>query len=155
MNRPLIVTLVLWSAVAHAEVYRCPPTYPDQTYPVKNVPNAPLTGAEIMFGERPSSGPPYPDGWITPDEIATEGGIDFRYPLSEHDQGWLICTYGAHKRIKGRFHSGKEWGQHMESGQPWFVKLPPRIKGCMVQVRESKTHAPSKSTWAVTATCEK
>jgi hypothetical protein len=155
MNRTLIATLVLWSALAHAEVYRCPPTYPDQTYPVKNVPNAPLTGAEIMFGERPSSGPPYPDGWITPDEIAKEGGMDFRYWLAEDEQGWLICTYGAQKRIKGRFQSGKEWGQHMESGQPWFVKLPPRIKGCMVQARENKPPDSSKSTWAVTATCEK
>jgi hypothetical protein len=36
-----------------------------------------------------------------------------------HDDGlpaqpeplWLICTYGARKRAKGRFHDGHEWGQ--------------------------------------------
>ena len=153
MKRTLVAALILSCTVAHAEVYRCPPTYPDQTYPVKDVPNAPLTGAEVMFGERPSSGPPYPDGWLTPDEIPKEGGIDLRYWLSEDDKGWLICTYGAHKRIKGRFHGGYEWGQHMESGQPWFVKLPAKIKGCTVHIREVKTRDPGKSTWTVTATC--
>jgi hypothetical protein len=154
MKRTLIAAIVLSASAAHAEVYRCPPTYPDQTYPVKNVPNAPLTGAEVMFGQRPSNGLPYPDGWITPDEIAKEGGMDFRYSLAEGEQGWLICTYGAHKRIKGRVHAGKEWGQHMESGQPWFVKLPAKIKGCTVQVRENKNSASGKSAWTATATCQ-
>jgi hypothetical protein len=107
-----------------------------------------------MFGERPASGPPYPDGWLTPDEIPQEEGIDFRYWLSDDDKGWLICTYGARKRIKGRLHGGHEWGQHMESGQPWFVKLPPKTKVCTVHIREGKTHDPGKSTWTATATCE-
>jgi len=155
MKRILVIALALSACASHAEVYRCPPTYPDQSYPVKDLPNAPLTGAEIMFGERPGSGPPYPDGWLTPDEIAREGGMDFRYALSEDDQGWLICTYGAHKRIKGQLHNGKEWGQHMEPGQPWFVKLSPKIKDCTVEVREVKSRDPNKSTWTVTAACQR
>jgi hypothetical protein len=153
MSRVLIAVLVMWAPIVDAEVYRCPPTYPDQSYPVKDVPNAPLTGAEIMFGERPSSGPPYPDGWITPDEIPREGGMDFQYWLSEDEHGWLICTYGARKRINGRLHGGKEWGQYMESGQPWFVRLASKIKGCTVQVREIKTRDPNSSTWTATAIC--
>ena len=40
---------------------------------VSGAANAPLTGAEIMFGE-PVSEPPYTDGWLTPDEIPKEGG---------------------------------------------------------------------------------
>lgn len=154
MKRTLIAALSLSCAIASAEVYRCPPTYPDQTYPVKDVPNAPLTGAEIMFGERPSSGPPYPDGWLTPDEIPKKGGLDLRYPLSKDDKGWLICTYGARKRIKGQLRDGYEWGQHMGSGQPWFVKLLPKTTDCTVQIREIKTHSASKSTWTVTAICQ-
>jgi hypothetical protein len=148
MKRILATLFALSAYVAHAEVFRCPPTYPDQTYPIKDKPNAPLTGAEVMFGDRPTSGPPYPDGWLTPDEIAQEGGMDFRYALSENEQGWLICTYGARKRIKGRFHGAKESGQHMEPGQPWFIRLPQKVTACTVHVRETQP-----LTWVVTAEC--
>jgi hypothetical protein len=155
MKSAFIAVLILAASTSRAEVFRCPPTYLDQNYPVKNLPNAPLTGAEIMFGERPSSGPPYPDGWLTPEEIPKEGGMNFRYGLSEDDKAWLICTYGARKRIKGRLHGNKEWGQHMESGQPWFMRLPAKVKECTVQVRESGNPDPNETIWMVTTICRR
>lgn len=151
MKRALVALVVLSASTTHAEVYRCPPTYPDQTYPIKNRPKAPLTGAEVMFGDRPTGGPPYPDGWLTPDEITAENGMDFHYALSADEQGWLICTYGARKRIKGQLNNGREWGQHMEPGQPWFIKLPPKVTACTVHVRENRSR--QSGTWTVTAEC--
>jgi hypothetical protein len=157
MTRTLIAAFALTCAVSEAAEYRCPPTYPDQTYPVKNVPNAPLTGADVMFGQRPSRGLPYPDGWVTPDEKAAKDGVDRDYWLPENEPGWLICTYGARKRVKGQFHDGLEWGQHMEygSGQPWFMTLPSGTTSCLVRIREARGSNPGKSTWNVTATCDR
>jgi hypothetical protein len=152
MKRTSIVALALSCAAAHADVYRCP-----QTYPGKDASAIPLTGAYMMFGERPSSGPPFPSGWDTPDDRAAEEGTDQHYELPENEEGWLICEYGSRKRIKGRSHDGHEWGQYMQGHgeQPWFVKLAPRDRSCTVHIREIKTSDPSKSTWTVNAVCKR
>jgi hypothetical protein len=57
--------------------------------------------------------------------------------------------------MKGQLRDSNEWGQRMESGQPWFVKLPPKTTSCTVQIREIKTRSAGNSTWTVTAVCEK
>lgn len=152
MKRTLIAALALTGAIAHAEVYRCP-----QTYPGKDAAPAPLTGAFMMWGERPSSGPPFPSGWDTPDDRAAKEGMDQHYELPANEEGWLICQYGSGKRIKGRFQNGHEWGQHMEQlgQQPWFMKLAPNDTSCTVQIREIKTRSPGKSTWTVSAVCKR
>jgi hypothetical protein len=151
MKRILIAAFALSCSAVHAAEYRCP-----QTYPGNDAPALQLTGAMMMFGERPSNGLPFPSGWDTPNELALEGGLDQHYELPESEQGWLICEYGSRKRIKGRLHGGKEWGQYMEhyGQQSWFVKLAPKDRSCTVQIREIKARDPSKSTWAVTATCK-
>jgi hypothetical protein len=151
MTRTLFASLVLSCSAAHAAEYRCPSTYPG-----KDAPADPLTSAYMMWGHRPSSGPPFPSGWDTPNERAAKDGMDLHYELPEHEEGWLICEYGSRKRIKGRFQGGHEWGQHMEplGEQPWFIKLAPRDTSCTVQIREIKTPEPSQSTWTVTAICQ-
>jgi hypothetical protein len=150
MSRLLIAVLALSCAAAHAEVYRCP-----QTYPGNDAPPAPLTGAYMMWGERPNSGPPFPAGWITPEEKVAEEGLDSSYTLPPDEQGWLICEYGATKRLKGRSHDGHEWGQRMNGGgkYPWFMKLIPKVGVCTVQLREIKSRRPEKNTWTATAIC--
>jgi len=151
MKSILLIALALPFTVAHAEVYRCPQTYPD-----KAALAVPLTGAYMMWGERPSDGPPFPSGWETPREEVAADGLDLHYALPEDEQSWLICQYGARKRIKGRFYKGREWGQYMGGGEkyPWFLKLGPKISECTVQTREIKARSPGKSTWTVTATCQ-
>lgn len=91
------------------------------------------------------------------DEEVAQEGVDHYYELGERPEpNWLICLYGARKRIKGRFHDGHEWGQYMRGygQQSWFMKLPPKVKACTVRVREIKSHDPAKSTWTATATCK-
>ncbi|KQV52252.1 hypothetical protein [Massilia sp. Root335] len=150
MKRTLIAALVLSCSVARAGDYRCPPTYPG-----KDAPADPLTNAYMMWGKRPSSGPPFPSGWDHPDERAAAEGTDLRYELPANEEGWFICEYGSRKRIKGRFHGGHEWGQHMAplGEQPWFIKVSPNDTRCVVRIREIKGCDPGKSTWTVTATC--
>jgi hypothetical protein len=151
MSRLLLAALALSCASAHAEVYRCP-----QTYPGDDGPPAPITSATIMWGERPTGdGPPFPPGWITPDEKAVKDGTDDTYALDAEEPSWLICDYGATKRIAGKSHNGHEWGQRMGGGKfLWFVKLLPITGLCTVQSREIKAREPNKSNWTVTAICK-
>lgn len=146
----LFIALVLSCTIAQAEVYRCP-----QTYSEKDAPAESLTGAYMMWGERPSDGPPFPLGWDTPREEAVAEGLDLHYGLPEDEQSWLICQYGARKRVQGRLLKGREWGQHMAGSERylWFLKLRPKISVCTVRIREIKSRGPSKSTWTVTAVC--
>lgn len=152
MKRTLIAALALSCSAVHAAEYRCPPTYPG-----KDAPTAPLTNAYMMWGKRPTSGPPFPSGWDQPNEHPAVEGMDLEYELPEHEDGWLICEYGSRKRIKGKFIGGKEWGQRMQAlgEEPWFIKLAPQDTHCTVQIREIKTRDPSKSTWTVTAICKR
>ena len=151
MSRILVATFALCCAIARAEVYHCPPTYPG-----KDAPAYPLTNAYMMWGKRPASGPPFPSGWDQPDEQAAAEGTDLHYELPANEEGWFICEYGSRKRIKGRYRNGQEWGQHMAplGEQPWFIKLAPKDANCKIRIREVKKRDPSKSTWRATATCE-
>jgi hypothetical protein len=152
MKRTLIAALTLSSAVAHAGVYRCP-----QTYPGKDAPAIPLTGAFMMWGERASSAPRFPTGWLRGDDRVAQEGIDIRYGLAEPPEpNWLICEYGSRKRIKGRSRDGHEWGQYMEGHgkEAWFMRLAPKDMDCTVQIREIKSRDPSNSTWTATAICK-
>ena len=151
MKRTLITALVLASAVVHAEPYRCPPTYPGKTAPV-----VPLTGGFMMWGKLPSSGPPFPAGWLRGDDQVAQEGMDIRYGLPDAPEPkWLICEYGSRTRIKGKFHNGHEYGQYMEGHgtEGWFVQLAPMATDCTVHIREIKSRDSVMSTWTVTATC--
>jgi hypothetical protein len=148
-SRILVAALAMSCVVAHAEVYRCPPTYPG-----KDAPNFPLTGAFMMWGERPTSGPPFPSGWDTPDDLPAEEGLDQHYELPASEERWLICEYGSRKRIQGRLRGKHEWGQYMQGHgqQVWFIKLAAKDSSCTVQTREAKSRRPSA--WTVSATCK-
>lgn len=137
-------TLLLFLATSKAEEYRCP-----QTYPGKDAPAAVLTGATMRWGEL------HGDGWLTGDDEAAEGGQDIHYGFADDEQAWLVCSYGGKNRIKGRFHDGHEWNQHIEgAAAEWWVKLRPKVSTCTVQLREVKSQAPQKSTWTASAICK-
>jgi hypothetical protein len=143
MKKLLFAALVLSQAVVNAQVYKCP-----QVYPGKEKPAAPLTGAMVRQTE------PTPTNNLL-DEEAAEEGYDSHYALDPADQTWLVCFYGGNKRIKGRFHDGHEWNQRIASADfTWKMKLVPKLSDCIVQTREIKSRAPSKSTWTVTASCK-
>ncbi len=150
MKRNLIAALILSTSVtAHAGVYNCPATYPG-----KEMPGLPLTSAMMMWGELPTDGTIYPRGWLRGDDRPAKEGIDILYGLSEPPEpNWLVCEYGSHKRIKGRFHDGHEWGQYMEGHgkESWFIRLAPEDINCTLQTREIKSRKPSA--WTVKATC--
>lgn len=142
MRTILLAALVLSTATAAPEVYRCP-----QTYPGKDASATPLTGGAMMWGERNGN------GWLVPRDEAAEEGTDSHYSFVGDEQAWLVCSYGSRKRIKGRFHDGHEWGQQMEGGgSQWWMTLAPKVGECTVQIREVK--ARSQSTWTVAANCE-
>lgn len=149
-SRILVAALALSCAAVHADVYRCPSTYPGS-----EAPGLPLTGAFMMWGERPTSGPPFPSGWDTPNDVAVEEGLDQHYELPADEERWFICEYGSRKRVKGRFRGKHEWGQYMQGHgeQVWFIKLVPKDSSCTVHTREIKNRDPVKSTWTVAATC--
>ena len=143
MKALLFVALLLPFTGTSAQVYRCPQVYPD-----KDKPAAPLTGAMVRQSE------PTPTNNLV-DEEAAEEGYDSHYALDPVDQTWLVCFYGGNKRIKGRFHDGHEWNQRIAAANSaWEMKLAPKLSDCTIQTRESKTRAPSRSTWTVTATCQ-
>jgi hypothetical protein len=94
------------------------------------------------------------DGWLKGDDEAAEEGQDIHYGFADDEQAWLVCSYGSRTRIKGRFHDGHEWNQHMEGGvAEWWIKLGPKVGRCTVQIREVKSHDPAKSAWTATAAC--
>jgi hypothetical protein len=108
-----------------------------------------LTGASMMWGEL------HGDGYLHGDDEAADGGYDIRYGFADDEQGWLVCAYGADKRINGKIHDGREWGQAMSyGGIKWWVRLAQKVGNCTVQVRESQGSDPGKRTWAATAICE-
>lgn len=143
----ILAAFALLPCLANAGmIYRCP-----QSYPGKDAPSSPLTGAFMDSGPMHGSGQMAP-----PRDEAAEEGYDLPYAFSDDEQAWLICSYGAKKRIKGRFHDGHEWNQRMEGGAAeWWVKLAPQAGACTVQVREIKPRSPGKSTWTATATCRR
>lgn len=146
MRIVLLAVLVLSTATATAQVYRCP-----QTYPGKDAPPAPLTGAFMESGEGRGN-----RSYAPPRDEAAEEGYDIPYSFADEEQAWLVCSYGGKKRIKGRFHDGHEWNQRIQgSVADWWMKLTPKVGICTVQVREVKSRVPSKSRWTATATCEK
>lgn len=144
MKALLFAPLALICAVSNAHVYECP-----KVYPGNDAPAAPLTGASMMWGEH------HGNGYIHGDDEAVEGGREIRYGFADDEQAWLVCAYGAKKRINGKFHDGHESGQAMSyGGIKWWMKLAPKVGNCTVQTREIKGDAPSKSTWTVTARCD-
>lgn len=146
MKLLIVAILFFMPCAARADaVYRCP-----QTFPGNDAPPVPLTGAFM------DAGPLHGTGQLAPprDEAAEEG-YDLPYAFADDEQAWLICSYGARKRIKGRFHDGHEWNQRMEGGvAEWWMKLAPKAGICTVQVREAKQRSAGKSIWTVTATCQ-
>ena len=151
MRQNLIAVLILSASIVHAGTYNCPSTYPG-----KESPGLPLTGGMMMWGELPTDGTIYPSGWLRGDDRPAKEGVDILYGLSEPpDANWLVCEYGSHKRIKGRFHDGHEYGQYMEGHgkESWFIRLAPEDINCTLQTREIKSRQPS--TWTVTATCKR
>lgn len=144
MRTLFFAALALACTVGNAAVYKCP-----QVYSGKDAPAAPLTGASMMWGEL------HGDGYLHGDDEAADGGYDIRYGFADDEQGWLVCAYGAGKRIKGKIHDGREWSQSMSyGGIKWWVKLDSKVGNCTVQVRETKVSDSSKSAWTATAICE-
>jgi hypothetical protein len=135
--------MALCWTVASAQVYECP-----QVYPGKDALAAPLTGASMMWGEL------HGDGYLHGDDVAVDGGRDIRYGFADDEQAWLVCAYGADKRIKGKFVGGRESGQAMSyGGIKWWVRLAPKAGLCTVQIREIQPGSSSKSTWTARAVC--
>ena len=144
MKTLALAALALACATSMAAVYKCP-----QVYPGKDAQAAPLTGASMMWGEL------HGDGYLHGDDEAAEGGRDIRYGFADDEQAWLVCAYGADRRIKGRLHDGREWGQSMSyGGIKWWVKLAPKAGNCTVRLREAKALGAGKSTWSASAVCD-
>jgi hypothetical protein len=144
MRAIVFAALAMTCSVASAEVYKCP-----QVYPGKDAPAMPLTGASMMWGEL------HGDGYLHDDDEAVDGGHDIRYGFADDEQAWLVCAYGADKRINGTLHNGREWGQAMSyGGTKWWMKLAPKAGNCTLQVREKKASVSGKSTWTATADCK-
>lgn len=77
------------------------------------------------------------------------------YSISSDEQGWLVCSYGSTRRIKGTMLEGHEWNQAMEpTALQWWVKLAPKIGACTVRVREHKARSARNSKWTVQSACE-
>lgn len=93
--------------------------------------------------------------YAPPRDEAAEDGYDTPYTFADDEQAWLVCNYGAKKRVKGRFHDGHEWNQRMEDGAvTWWIKIAPKAGRCNVQVREVKSGSRNKSTWTAAAFCK-
>jgi hypothetical protein len=144
MRTLAFAALALSCAASNAEVYKCPQVYPD-----KDKPAAALTSAWMTQ----DSAIELAGGFMTDDEGAEEG-YDEHYAFNTEWQTRLVCQYGGTKRIRGRFHDGHEWYQHMQGGTEWSMKLPRNTGQCTLQVREAKARAPVKSAWTATAVCK-
>ncbi|TFW34632.1 hypothetical protein [Massilia horti] len=144
MRSLVVAILALSCAAAHAEVYKCPQVYPGKDKPAASLTSAVMTqDADIELA----------GGFMTDDEGAEEG-YDEHYAFSNEWQTRLVCLYGGTKRIKGRFHDGHEWYQHVQGGIEWSMKLPRTTGQCTLQVREVKPRGPGKSMWTATAICK-
>ena len=144
MRTLFFAALTLACAVSNAAVYDCP-----QVYPGKDASTASLTGASMMWGEL------HGDGYLHGDDEAADGGYDIRYGFADDEQAWLVCAYGADKRIKGKIRDGREWGQSMSyGGIKWWVKLAPKVGNCTVQVRETNVTDSRKNIWTAAAVCQ-
>jgi hypothetical protein len=142
----IAVLILLRCGAGNAQmIYQCP-----QAYPGKDAPSALLTGAFMDSGDTPGS-----RAYALPRDEAAEDGYDTAYIFADDEQAWLVCDYGARKRVKGRFHDGHEWNQRMRDGAvTWWIKLAPRAGRCNVQVREVKSDSRTKSTWTAAAFCK-
>jgi hypothetical protein len=145
--RPLIlaVLITLSCGTGYAQmIYKCP-----QAYPGNDAPAAALTGGLMDSGEVPGN-----RFYAPPRDEAAKEGYDIPYSFADDEQAWLVCSYGAKKRIKGRFHDGHEWNQRMEGAiAEWWMRLAAKVSQCTVQVREIKSRTPSTSAWTVVALC--
>ena len=145
MRKLIFLVLILSSATAGAETYRCP-----QAYPGTDKPALPLTSADMTQ----DTDIQFASGFLTDDEAAEEG-YNAYYAFDTESQTRLVCLYGGKTRVKGRFHDGHEWNQRMQDGgKEWTMKLAPKTSRCTLQVREIKTRDPNKSTWTATADCK-
>lgn len=145
MKALLLTAFALACTAAHADVYRCPQAYPDKDKLATPLTSATMTqDTDLLLA----------GGFMTDDEAAEEG-YDEHYTFDPEWQTRLVCLYGGTKRISGRFHDGHEWNQRIEGGTEWSVKLIPKTNRCTLQVRERKGRGPSRSTWTVTATCQR
>lgn len=144
MIRLVLTVFSLASAIANAQVYTCP-----QTYPGNDRPAASLTSATMAWGEIHGTGL-FAGDYSEP----AQDGYNLRFPFMEDQQAWLVCSYGSKKRNRGQFHERLEWNQYMEwTPIEWWVKVAAKVRACDVQVREIKTRVPNGSTWTATATC--
>lgn len=133
MRLLLLAAIAVCCTAANADVYKCPATYPD-----KDRPSTPLTGARIMDGEL------HGNGWLMGSEDKpTKDGFDTVYSF-EQGNGWLVCLYGGRERTKT---------DRGFPGYDWWLKLGPKEILCTVQNREIKASGPNSSTWTVTAKC--
>lgn len=143
MKSFLLTALVLTSA-AHAEVIECPPRYPDKdvTLPEGSgrVQPARLSFAYMHVGELHSE-----QTLQGPEAKKVNGGWDTVYGFKPNESKWLVCTYG-----------GTEWSglDRISPGTiQWWGKLTQQTTLCLLKVRETKFRG-SLSDWAAAATCK-
>ncbi|GAA5012671.1 hypothetical protein GCM10025794_00850 [Massilia kyonggiensis] len=144
MRKLIFSVLILSSAAAGAETYRCP-----QAYPGKEMAALPLTSADMTQ----DTDIQFASGFFIDDEAAEEG-YNAHYAFDAESQTRLVCIYGGKTRVKGRVHDGHEWNQRMQGGDTeWSMKLAPKISRCTLQVREIKVRDSGNSKWTATANC--
>lgn len=96
------------------------------------------------------------DGWLHGSDQPVKDGSDAHYAFPPGEKRWLVCSYGGEKRVKGTVINGHEWGQYMaDGGREWWMQLDPKVAMCDLQVREIQSRDRGKSSWTVTAICER
>lgn len=138
MKTVLFAALIVSTATAFGQGYKCP-----ESYPAKGAPAIRLTNAMMYVGEL------HGNGAMHGDIEQVKGGTDTHYSFPDETPRWLVCQYGG-KRVNGTVISGAQ----VVGGRDWWMQLDPLIDVCDLKIRETKVSNRGDSTWTATANCK-
>jgi hypothetical protein len=149
MRNLLFTAVVLVTATANAQVFKCPDSYPSADTALSmpaglqggaRVQGSSLSMAYMYVGEL------YGEQYLVgPDVEHSNGKMDIQHGFRPEDKKWLVCVYG-----------GNEWSgskQHIIGPVELWQKLDAKITSCVLKVRKVKMSSDPQP-WRATAECK-
>jgi hypothetical protein len=127
---------LLFCAPTHAQVYKCPDTYPADKERLG------LVSAEMRIGA------PNSQTALHGDIADVKDGTNTHYNFPDETPRWMVCQYGG-KRIGATVIAPAQ----VVGGREWPMPLNPLVDMCDLKIREIKGRGWGNAMWRAVATC--